>query len=99
MLGMQDHTTDHEHGDGLHEDLVRLASRRDALRIFGAGGAASILSALRALRALAATPTAEVPTETAGPYRATARTVRTCPTISVALRPFRPVLDVLRGGR
>ena len=58
----------HDHGDGLHEDLVKLASRRDALRIFGAGGAAAILSTLGASRALAATPTAEVPTETAGPY-------------------------------
>src|SRR4051795_8008098 len=59
---------EHEHGDGLHEDLVKLASRRDALRIFGAGGAAAILSTLGASRALAATPTAAVPSETAGPY-------------------------------
>ena len=58
----------HDHGDGLHEDLVKLASRRDALRIFGAGGAAAILTTLGASRALAATPTAAVPTETAGPY-------------------------------
>jgi protocatechuate 3,4-dioxygenase beta subunit len=57
-----------DHGDGLHEDLVKLASRRDALRIFGAGGAAAILTTLGASRALAATPTAEVPGETAGPY-------------------------------
>ena len=62
------HGEHHDHGDGLHEDLVKLASRRDALRIFGAGGAAAILSTLGASRALAATPTAEVPTETAGPY-------------------------------
>ena len=64
------HTThqDHDHGDGLHEDLVRLASRRDALRMFGAGGAAAILTGLGASTALAATPTAKVPTETAGPY-------------------------------
>jgi protocatechuate 3,4-dioxygenase beta subunit len=61
---------DHDHGDGLHEDLVRLASRRDALRIFGVGGAAAILSTLGASRAAAraATPTAKVPSETAGPY-------------------------------
>ena len=63
-----DDTTRHDHGDGLHEDLVKLASRRDALRIFGVGGAGAILSTLGASRALAATPTAEVPTETAGPY-------------------------------
>jgi len=63
------HRDDHDHGDGLHEDLVKLASRRDALKIFGAGGAAAILTTLGASRAaLAATPTAEVPTETAGPY-------------------------------
>jgi protocatechuate 3,4-dioxygenase beta subunit len=61
-------TTDHTHGDGLHEDLVKLASRRDALRIFGAGGAAAILTTLGASRAMVATPSAEVPTETAGPY-------------------------------
>ena len=58
----------HDHGDGLHEDLVKLASRRDALRIFGAGGAAAILATLGASSALAATPTGEVPSETAGPY-------------------------------
>jgi protocatechuate 3,4-dioxygenase beta subunit len=62
------HHEHHDHGDGLHEDLVKLASRRDALRIFGAGGAAAVLTALGAPQALAATPTAEVPTETAGPY-------------------------------
>jgi protocatechuate 3,4-dioxygenase beta subunit len=61
-------TTHHDHGDGLHEDLVRLASRRDALRMFGAGGAAAILTTLGGSRALAATPTAVVPAETAGPY-------------------------------
>jgi protocatechuate 3,4-dioxygenase beta subunit len=65
-------TTDHDeheqHGDGLHEDLVRLASRRDALKIFGAGGAAAILSTLGVPSAQARTPTAEVPDETAGPY-------------------------------
>ncbi|MFL5845192.1 MAG: 3,4-dioxygenase subunit beta [Solirubrobacteraceae bacterium] len=58
----------HDHGDGLHEDLVRLASRRDALRIFGAGGAAAVLTTLGARAALAATPTGTVPTETAGPF-------------------------------
>jgi protocatechuate 3,4-dioxygenase beta subunit len=64
-----DHPADRDHGEGLHEDLVRLASRRDALRIFGAGGAAAILTTLGASRAaMAATPTAEVPGETAGPY-------------------------------
>ncbi|HET6508031.1 MAG TPA: intradiol ring-cleavage dioxygenase [Baekduia sp.] len=57
-----------DHGEGLHEDLVRLASRRDALKLFGAGGAATILSALGAGAALARTPTGTVPTETAGPY-------------------------------
>ncbi|WP_354698065.1 hypothetical protein DSM112329_03729 [Paraconexibacter sp. AEG42_29] len=62
-------TSRHDHGDGLHEDLVRLASRRDALRIFGAGGAAAVLATLGgSQRAAAATPTAVVPTETAGPY-------------------------------
>src|SRR3954465_14936540 len=60
--------SDHDHGDGLHEDLVKLASRRDALRIFGAGGAAAIMTALGASRAPAKTPTAEIPSETAGPY-------------------------------
>jgi protocatechuate 3,4-dioxygenase beta subunit len=58
----------HPHGDGLHEDLAKLASRRDALKIFGAGGAATLLSVLGAGRAQAATPTAVVPTETGGPY-------------------------------
>jgi protocatechuate 3,4-dioxygenase beta subunit len=62
-------TTRDDHGDGLHEDLVKLASRRDALRIFGAGGAAAILGTLTGCtRAVAATPTGTVPTETAGPY-------------------------------
>lgn len=60
--------SDHHHGDGLHEDLVRLASRRDALRIFGAGGAAAILSSLSAAPAFAKRPTGVVPSETAGPY-------------------------------
>jgi len=42
-----EHDTRHpDHGDGLHEDLVKLASRRDALRIFGAGGATAILTTL-----------------------------------------------------
>jgi protocatechuate 3,4-dioxygenase beta subunit len=54
---------DHEHGDGLHEDLVKLATRRDALRLFGATGAAAILSTLTVKQA-----TSEVPSETAGPY-------------------------------
>jgi protocatechuate 3,4-dioxygenase beta subunit len=62
------HHDDHAHGDGLHEDLVKLASRRDALRMFGVGGAAAILTTLAPSGAFAATPTAEVPTETAGPY-------------------------------
>src|SRR3954466_7639823 len=65
---MDHDSTRHDHGDGLHEDLVKLASRRDALRIFGAGGAAAIMTALGASRALAKTPTAEIPSETAGPY-------------------------------
>src|SRR3954451_7464696 len=59
---------DHEHGDGLHEDLVKLASRRDALRIFGVGVPAPIVSTLGASRSLSATPTAQVPTETPVPY-------------------------------
>jgi protocatechuate 3,4-dioxygenase beta subunit len=54
---------DHHHGDGLHEDLDKLATRRDALRIFGATGAAAILSTLATGK-----PTTEVPSETAGPY-------------------------------
>src|SRR4051812_33050175 len=62
-----EHDTRHpDHGDGLHEDLLTLASRRDALRIFG--GAGAILATLGASRAVAATPSGEVPTETAGPY-------------------------------
>ena len=61
------HTTP-DHGEGLHEDLVRLASRRDALKIFGATGTAAILTGMGASQALAKTPTAEVPDETAGPY-------------------------------
>jgi protocatechuate 3,4-dioxygenase beta subunit len=45
-----------------------LASRRDALKMFGAAGAAAILSTLGPTEAVAKTPTAEVPSETAGPY-------------------------------
>jgi protocatechuate 3,4-dioxygenase beta subunit len=59
---------DRDHGDGLHEDLVRLASRRDALRIFGVAGATAILSTLGPAQAFGARPTAVVPDETAGPY-------------------------------
>jgi protocatechuate 3,4-dioxygenase beta subunit len=62
------HRQQHHHGDGLHEDLVKLATRRDALRIFGAGSAAAILATLGVSNALAATPTGQVPDETAGPY-------------------------------
>ena len=62
---MEPDSREPDHGDGLHEDLVKLASRRDALRIFGAGGATAILATLGASRAMAATPTGEVPTETA----------------------------------
>ena len=68
---MKTNTTHHrhdDHGDGLHDDLVKLATRQDALRIFGAGSAAAILATLGASTALAATPTAEVPDETAGTY-------------------------------
>ena len=68
MLAMNHDRAHEPHGDGLHEDLVRLASRRDALKMFGATGAAAILSTLGASKALAKTPTAEVPSETAGPY-------------------------------
>ncbi len=66
---MSDDTTHHhDHGDGLHEDLARLATRRDALRLFGAGGAATLLGALGASQAFGTTPTGLVPTETGGPY-------------------------------
>lgn len=68
VLAMNDDRAHEPHGDGLHEDLVRLASRRDALKLFGAAGGAAILSTLGASQALANTPTAEVPSETAGPY-------------------------------
>lgn len=85
------------HPEGLHDDLRRLASRRDALRLFGGVGAATILGTLGTAgcataersatsgvsgttgsatatplaatsAAAATTPTAEVPSETAGPY-------------------------------
>lgn len=62
------HDQHDDHGDGLQEDLARLASRRDELTLFGAGGAAAILATLGASQAMAATPTAVVPTGTAGPY-------------------------------
>lgn len=58
--------TAHDHGDGLHEDLDKLASRRDALKLFGAGGLAAVLGG--GAKAYAKTPTAVVPTETAGPF-------------------------------
>ncbi len=58
----------HDHGDGLHEDLVKLVSRRDALKIFGAGSAAAIIANLGIPNAFAATPTGKVPSETAGPF-------------------------------
>jgi len=65
------HDAAHEpHGDGLHEDLVKLASRRDALKLFGTAGAGAILSTLGASSAPAKKPTAEVPSETAGPFPA-----------------------------
>jgi protocatechuate 3,4-dioxygenase beta subunit len=67
VLAMGRHD-DLDHGDGLHEDLVTLASRRDALKLFGAGGAAAILATLGVGNAQAKTPTAAVPGETAGPY-------------------------------
>jgi len=64
--GLDHHDDD---GEGLHEDLRKLASRRDALRLFGGVGVATLLGSLGAAgTALGATPTAEVPTETAGPY-------------------------------
>jgi len=62
------HPQRHDHGEGLHEDLVKLATRRDALRVFGAGSAAAILATLGATNAFAAVPTGEVPDETGGPY-------------------------------
>ena len=68
MQAITPHHRHHDHGDGLHEDLVKLATRQDALRIFGAGSAAAILATLGASNALAATPSGEVPDETAGPY-------------------------------
>jgi protocatechuate 3,4-dioxygenase beta subunit len=59
----------HDHGHGLHEDLTRMASRRDALKVFGVGGAAAVLATLGASQAHAAAKvTSVVPTETAGPY-------------------------------
>ena len=61
MTATPTHHDAHDHGDGLHEDLVKLATRQDALRIFGAGSAAAILATLGASNALAATPTGEVP--------------------------------------
>ena len=51
----------HDHGDGLHDDLVKLVSRRDALKIFGAGSAATIIANLGISNAFAATPTGKVP--------------------------------------
>ena len=65
-----EHDDHHDHGDGLHEDLVRMASRRDALKLFGAGGAAGLLATLAASPAAraAAKVGSVVPTETAGPY-------------------------------
>ncbi|WP_445149658.1 dioxygenase family protein [Baekduia sp. Peel2402] len=66
---MTQHDEHHQHGEGLHEDLARLASRRDALKIFGAGGAAAVLATLGLTNAAEAkTPTGVVPGETAGPY-------------------------------
>lgn len=59
---------DDAHPEGLHDDLRHMASRRDALRLFGGVGAATILGTLGAASALGGTPTAEVPSETAGPY-------------------------------
>ena len=47
---------------------MRLATRRDALRIFGVGGAAAVLAALGAPNVLAARPTGVVPSETKGPF-------------------------------
>lgn len=69
---MSSHTphSHHDHGDGLHEDLAKLATRRDALRIFGVGGAATVLAAIGAPNVLAALPTGAVPSETPGPYPA-----------------------------
>ena len=65
---MEHDSREPDHGDGLHEDLVKLASRRDALRIFGAGGAAAILATLGASTGAGRDADGEVPTETAGPY-------------------------------
>lgn len=83
------HDVHDDHGDGLHDDLAllagratqgstldpaQLASRRDALRLFGGVGAATLLGTLGACAssssstASAKTPSAEVPDETAGPY-------------------------------
>ncbi len=64
--------THHDHDDhreGLHHDLAALASRRDALRLFGSAGLATLAGGLLVPSGLLAkTPTAEVPSETAGPY-------------------------------
>jgi protocatechuate 3,4-dioxygenase beta subunit len=65
---MSTHDDGPAHGDGLHEDLARMATRRDALKLFGAGGAAALAAALIPGTAFGAKPTAEVPDETAGPY-------------------------------
>ncbi|MEH3054908.1 MAG: intradiol ring-cleavage dioxygenase [Patulibacter minatonensis] len=70
--GAAPHDHHDDHPEGLHEDLRKIASRRDALRIFGGAGLATILascggSSVTTL-AGAATPTSEVPDETAGPY-------------------------------
>lgn len=71
-MSSRDH--DHDSGDaheGFHADLVTLATRRQSLRALGRGlGAATLLGSFggAAATALAKTPTAEVPSETAGPY-------------------------------
>ena len=74
------HSRRKDHGDGLHEDLVKLASRRDALRIFGVGTAAAILSTLGASQALAATSRARCRARPRARTRATAPTGPTCST-------------------
>lgn len=64
--------THHDHDDhreGLHQDLAALASRRDALRLFGSAGLATLAGSLALPSGLLAkVPSAEVPSETAGPY-------------------------------
>src|SRR3954468_12903330 len=69
----------HDHGAGLPGDLVKLATRRDALRIFGPASAAAILARVGASTAARpATPPARCPVRPPARTRATGQTVLTC---------------------